>query len=139
MPRTASWPRTLAALLLATLPLLAAAGAGSYASDTVGPGIAVRNMPYRAAFPLQGTPPADGRITSVYYAWHFSPSPPGLTVLLCQGHRCVNVSQDASGSTQAFRGLNPTQPFYLQYSVTGRGALMPVLSGKQQLAVSYEF
>ncbi|WP_174873028.1 flagellar protein FlhE [Vogesella oryzae] len=139
MSRTARWPRLLAALWLASLPSLAAAGAGSYASDTVGPGIAVRNLPYRAAFPLQGTPPADGRITSVYYAWHFSPRPSELTVLLCQGSRCVNVSQDASGSTAAFRGLNPTQPFQLQYFVTGRGALMPVLSGKQQLAVSYEF
>ena len=139
MPHTPVLPRIVATLWLATLPLLASAGAGSYASDTVGPGIAVRNMPYRAAFPLQGTPPADGRITSVYYAWQFSPHPPGLTVLLCQGSRCVNVSQHASGSTQAFHDLNPTQPFYLQYSVTGSGALMPVYSGKQQLAVSYVF
>ncbi|MFC3531461.1 flagellar protein FlhE [Vogesella facilis] len=138
MPNAASLSRAVAALLLAASPL-AQATAASYASEVVAPTVAVRNTPYRAAFPLLGAPPADGRITTVYYAWQFSYRPPGLTVKLCQGSRCLDVSKDASGTSAAFRGLSPSQPFQLHYAVGGSGAIMPLLSGKQQLAVSYTF
>ncbi|SCK12868.1 flagellar protein FlhE [Vogesella sp. LIG4] len=128
----------LAALLL-LLSALACANGGSYASDVVAQSISTRNTVYSANFPLLGAPPTDGKITSVYYAWSFSYRPPDLLVFLCQGSTCLNVSKEPSGNTLAFRERNPALPFYLKYFVGGRGPLMPAVSGKQQLAVSYGF
>lgn len=126
--------------MMAMLPQTASAAGGAYASSVVAPTIYSKNWPYQANFPIVGTPPSTGNITTVYWTWSFSYRPVGLNVYLCQGSTsaCWNVTNIQSGSTTAFQGRNPTSPFFLYYWVAGTGTMSPAYGNSDQVIVNWQ-
>lgn len=116
-----------------------AASAGSYASNSVGPTIYSKNYAYYNYFPIVGSHPSNGRITTVSYNWSFSYRPSGLNVWLCHGttDACINVSSSQTGSTNAFANRSPTSQFFLVYWVSGSGTMTPAYSNSHQVIVNY--
>lgn len=119
---------------------IAHATAGAYSSSAVGQTIYTKNTAYQDNFPIVGSPPASGSITSVSYSWSFSSWPSGLTVWLCQGstNACINVSSSQRGSTTAFSTRSPTSPFFLYYYVSGTGTMTPVYSNNNNVIVNWQ-
>ncbi len=113
--------------------------AGAWESSGGGPALYSQGRWYE----LDLRPPAGlagaSVITTVYWSWSLSRTPPGLQVRLCRGtiRSCIDVSGRQSGGTRAFAGRGADELFILAYRVPGSSAIAPVYGGADHLIVNY--
>ncbi|EQD70178.1 Flagellar FlhE [mine drainage metagenome] len=135
----------MAAVLPLLLPWLAAAAhpvtAGAWESVGGGPTIYAQGRWYELDLRPPAGPPGASAITTVYWSWSLSRTPPGLAVRLCRGtvRTCIDISGRQSGGTRAFAGRGADERFILAYRVPGSGAIAPVYGGSDHLIVNYRF
>lgn len=127
--------------MLTQVQVANAATSGAYISSSVGQTIYAKNVYDYNNFPIVGTHPATGKITTVRYSWSFSYTPANLNVWLCQGstNACINVTGSQNGISTAFANRSPTSPFFLIYWVTGSGTMSPAYSNSDQIVVNYNY
>jgi flagellar protein FlhE len=134
--------RLTAILAFASMLMLsqAANAGGAYSSFAVGQTILTKNTAYYDYFPVIGSPPSTGPLTSVSWSYGFSSRPAGLLVYLCQtGIGCLDVTSYGSGTTTAFNtaGGHPNGQFFLYYGVNGSGGMSPVYSNNNNVIVNW--
>jgi len=113
----------------------------AYSVDAVSPVIYSRNLVYTTLFPLPSRLKGRATITDVSWKYGTKSRPLGFDAALCwHGTKvCRNISNLASGHTDAFNGQDATQPFSLLYQVIGAGTLTPPVYGEAaQIIVTYQ-
>ncbi|QEI06308.1 flagellar protein FlhE [Pigmentiphaga aceris] len=135
----------IGAALLAITSVLAAcnvhAAAGSYSSEAAGPVMPNRKVWYTTVHPPVGSPPRDGKITTVSWRWGVSSQISGLEVKLCYrtAQDCVPVTSYGKAMTQAFAGRPADGAFLLMYRVEGSGRMTPIYGERSQVIVNYMY
>lgn len=107
----------------------------------MGASILAKNADYEMTFKINAAVPAGSTISNVSWRYGLSAKPAGFEAVLCWNNqqRCWNLTNSASGSTQAFNGKDAAQPFTLHYRVRGSGPLGPPAQGEMnQLIVTYD-
>jgi flagellar protein FlhE len=113
----------LASVGFAMSPL---ASAGAYDSSVRLPTLHSKGYVYTASVPVPSGPIDGGKIKSVDWTWDVHGWPTGLQVYLCQAPtKCIDISRVRAGSTQTFKDIYSTQPFYFEMKISGAAA-MPV-------------
>ncbi len=136
--------KSMAAALLLLLPWLTAVAhrltAGAWESVGGGPTIYAEGRWYGLDLRPTAGPPGASAITTVYWSWSLSRTPPGLEVRLCRRtvRTCIDISGRQSGGTRAFAGRGADERFILAYRVPGSGAIVPVYGGSDHVIVNYD-
>lgn len=88
--------------------------ASQYHSTFKFPNIDVKNRTYRFYVPYAPSPPSALRVMNVSWSWVNRRSPQPLRINLCQmaTNRCIDVTNQPSGSTSAFNSYYAEFPFY---------------------------
>lgn len=119
------------------------AASGAYGSSAVSPTIYSKNYWYNVAFPVVGSPPSTGVLTTVYYTWNYSfPRPAGLQVYLCNnnGTICGDVTNYGSGSVNFTNsGVPANQSVRLYSRVNGTGTMSPLYGANSTVTVNYSY
>ena len=122
-------------------PVNRSRASGAYTADAMGATILAKNADYETTFRINAPVPAGSTISKVTWRYGLSGKPAGFEAVLCWSNqqRCWNVTNEASGSTQAFNGNDAAQPFTLHYRVKGSGPLGPPAQGEMnQIIVTYD-
>lgn len=124
-------------ILAAALLTSQTAVAGSYNSSVSLPTLHSKGNVYVAHIPVPAGPRNGLLIKSVSWNWNVHGWPRGLQVQLCQGKtRCIDVSRQRTGSTNAYNGRHSPEPFFYELKISGPGPV-PVAGHLGRLTVNW--